>query len=835
MRRRRTSFGPGFAFTSTNPYERWQLVTNSANFQVAGAAYVEAEDVELSALGANLALEGAWPDTSSDLVYWRQDTSQGRDQYVKLVEQGYLFPTGHRAALVKIIERVFVPDPDGSAMTVAYLQVIQYIRVLEQLKTYPAFGQAFDGKSWPFTSVLVATTTSPLLDPKPLTKFPISGTTPIPTWGFPTYEGGQNVAWPLVLTDLAGTTFSVRTPLGFVEGVPVAAVPAPYAHTQYDQSATSPLCKGYNALAITDPTFPRQLNLGGRSVRFALEADGHPGGTTHPTLAGFLGATTTEYDPATSASSPSPASGTVLRPVDQPAFYPTLQSARIRLSAVETLTQAPLDDADDPLELGGVGITPYSGYVEMGSATGYTSANQGMVWAALTAPPNLLFGHTETIGGIGTPNSVLTGMSAASGPVGGAGQLDDYAANGVIHPEKYFGSLVSQILGGLPLSSILSKFVNPGASGPTAPSITDETDPATGVRTVSYQLQAALTPNQTIDGITFTVPDDSAGNFTMNAVTVIPPTGPSSYTVQGSIDPFTIDIVVLSVPFTSMTFTSSSGTKPDVVTQIGNIEFEGALSFLNALEQFVEDLGGDGFSISVTPSGITASFSISLPSIGVGVVNLQGLGMTAGVAIPFLGGAMLANFGFASQENPFTVTVMCFGGGGYFLAGFGLYGMESLTVSIQFEGQLALDLGVASGGVTLAAGFTFSFSDTTPPGDTMLTAFVQLDGDVEVLGIITISLELDITLTYANEGGTSYLTGTATMKASVSIGPFGITVPITVQKQFAGGSGGGAAADRAAPALEPHAPPPTTPSPSPAFGDVFSDATWSSYCSSFAG
>jgi len=181
---------------------------------------------------------------------------------------------------------------------------------------------------------------------------------------------------------------------------------------------------------------------------------------------------------------------------------------------------------------------------------------------------------------------------------------------------------------------------------------------------------------------------------------------------------------------------------------------------------------------------------------------------------------------------------MMFGGGGYFLAGFGLQGVETLTVSIQFEGQLALDLGVASGGITLAAGFTFSYASSSamPPGSTMLTAFVQLSGNVEVLAIINISLELEISLTYAAIGGQSYLSGTAKMIVDVPVFMFSIPVPITVHKQFAGGSGADPAIERAErPGLHGHGSPPETPRPYPAFGDVMTATTWSSYCSAFAG
>jgi len=823
------ALGPGFQVSSLQPVDRWNIVTNSANFNTLGAAYVDAEDFELSALGATLSLDGHWPN-AEQLVAWRQETSQGRDHYVKLVYRGYMFPTGHRAVLVEIVERIFTEDPNNALLVVGYLIKIVYIRILEQEKAYPATGQAFSGNGWPFRSVRIAARTSPLLDQPPektFNQFPLpkGKSVPFEMWGFP-QTNKQNVLWPLIVTDSAGNSASLNMPLVFVEGVNPKFGANNFADTQYDWNVTQWLCDGYNDQALTSSAFPRVMSFGGRKVRYAPEA-GPPGATTHPTIAVILGAATTTSDPNATKSSPPSADDSKLKSVDQPAFYPTIASARIRLSAVEALTRGALDDSVDPLNLGGVGIHPYPAYVENATRTGYGKTNPGVVYAALSAPPDMMFGHSDAVGGIGNPNSTLTGLSARAGAVGGG--LDAYSKNGHIDPKTYFGSLLSQILGALPLSDILGKFVNPDQT----PVITEALDASTGTRTVTYTLQAQLQDN-TVDGIVFT-PDPEGGNFTMNAVTVVPTSGPSTYTVQGSIDPFTIDVTVFSVPFTSMTFTSSSGTKPNVDAQIGNITFQGPLSFLNTLEQFLNDLGGDGFTITVTPSGVMANFSISLPSIGVGVVNIQGLGMTAGLDIPFLGGPMLLNFGFASAENPFTVTVMMFGGGGYFLAGFGLHGVETLTVSIQFEGQLALDIGVASGGITLAAGFTFSYASSSamPPGSTMLTAFVQLSGGVKVLGILNISMELELSLTYAEIGGQSYLTGTATMIVDVPVFMFSIPVPLTVKKQFAGGSG--AAPAIAAAGRADGASPPETPTPYPAFGDVMTETTWSSYCSAFAG
>jgi len=48
-------------------------------------------------------------DTSLEVSEWRHRATLGRDHYVRVVEEGALFPFGHRAALLTITERRFTP------------------------------------------------------------------------------------------------------------------------------------------------------------------------------------------------------------------------------------------------------------------------------------------------------------------------------------------------------------------------------------------------------------------------------------------------------------------------------------------------------------------------------------------------------------------------------------------------------------------------------------------------------------------------------------------------------------------------------------------------------
>jgi hypothetical protein len=79
--------------------------------------------------------------------------------------------------------------------------------------------------------------------------------------------------------------------------------------------------------------------------------------------------------------------------------------------------------------------------------------------------------------------------------------------------------------------------------------------------------------------------------------------------------------------------------------------------------------------------------------------------------------------------------VSCFGGGGSVEVGLGLDGFESLTLVLEFGAKIAIDLGVASGGVSVMAGVYINIEEQNNGlQKTELTGFVNLEGNLDVLG-----------------------------------------------------------------------------------------------------
>ncbi|MDQ4132889.1 MAG: hypothetical protein M3179_06685 [Actinomycetota bacterium] len=818
--------GPPFQFTSLTRDQRRAIVNRMANHDDPNAAPAQANLLVLSALGASLDIDGHWaPSEINNLAQWRHITSQGRDHYVRVVLRGYLFPVGHQAVRVDIIERVFVVAPQGHVT--AYLHKKSFIRVTEPLKTYsPATGQPFEGRGWPLGSVLIADEVSPLIkkDLKPLGGDPHAG--------FPIRDDNeQPVRWNLIGTDRDGHQVTFSVPLVFVEGQ--GTNPA----SVYDEAYTRTLANAYNSLpADGPPPGPdRNGNTGGALLQYAPEEPGRPGATTHPTGRITLGAATTRMDPNTDEDAPGIDRAELVR-VDQPAFYPSLDRALATLPAADVLTK----------KTNGIEIQPYHGYVEAGLA------NAGKVYAEAIAPAPLKFAG-DMVGAVATPNFAVTGLSAVAGAVGGS--IDRYASQATVDPAEYFqsvGDLVTgTLLGGLKLSDIIGEMPAPTLVEVKEPDTTEvmfQGPGGVGVdmerRIIRYHLEAEL---RSVAGVFDPVGGPNGpGNLVLDVVAVFPPTGEPTFDVDGRIDPFVVHILTgplhfIDIPFNRFRFHSANGAKPDVEVDVGDVVFVGALSFVNELSDLLKVLGesgllpesagqdsasaaagpsaaaeGPGSSppsgpfVNVTPSAIDAGVTVALPAIVVGVFNMQNLALTAAVHVPFTEAPAAARFAFSSREHPFLLTVMAFGGGGFVGLGLSLNRVELVEASLEFGAQIAFDIGIASGGVTVSGGVYFKFEADK---GVELTGFVRITGALEVLGLVAISAEFNLALTYRSKpdpNGRSAVAGTATLRVEIDIAFFSVTKELTVTKEFAGGD--------------------------PTFRDMIPDQpTWAAYCGAFAG
>ena len=267
--------------------------------------------------------------------------------------------------------------------------------------------------------------------------------------------------------------------------------------------------------------------------------------------------------------------------------------------------------------------------------------------------------------------------------------------------------------------------------------------------------------------------------------------------------------------FDKIKFDQRPGQKPDVTVQMHStdaVRFGGPLEFVNDLREFIPCNGfSDPPALTVTPSGIAASYSLGLPTIGVGIFSLSNVSLGAGFNLPFDARPVSVRFNFAERQRPFSLTVAFLGGGGFFAIGISARGVEEIEASLEFGAALVINLGVASGGVEIKAGVYFHWKGTVEAGTVELTGYVRIHGELTVLCLISASLTFNLQLGYLKQSYQSLVFGEALLVVEIEILFFSFDVSVRCRREFAGG-----AAD-------------------PRFIDLVPDEdVWSEYCMAFA-
>lgn len=743
----------------------------------------------LSSLGASIDVRGTWdinPVNSADLILeeWRHRGGFGRDAYVRVVEQGALCSPGHASSLIKVTERKLQPDGDGK--TTAYLRQQFRVLVRQQIKLYgaDALGLQHDGRRFPFDEVRITTlVTPPLQDP---TKSNLPGIldTGIPSGKVWVPHLAPNVPFrfPVVCTDKEGRPHEGTVPLVFVA-----------ADIAFNATQMGLVIDTYNNKAPADL---RTVTFEGDGVAIAPATN--PGDTDVDVLSLLLGVEAPDSTPVAQ-----------LVAIRQPLFFPTMASAAVRLAAAEQASSSTLAPT----------ISYFDPYVEKGFSG-------GEVFASMTSTP-ITF-PTDKSGGVMQPNFGIRALSRRLGPQGGdPAHINGDAANPPkIVPADFFGA-AGKLLGGVLLKDIL-------------PADIKDLDTAHALK-----LRTSKTPTAIVTELAWQPPlistdifDASLGPATMalDARIVADRVHPESSTfeVHGDLRGFALNLFAkqasfIRLEFTRVAFRSEKGRSAEIDVDLSNVEFLGVLKFVQTLQDFVPFGGaGEGPAIELTPGGIAAKLEVPLPSIEVGIFALSNIVFAAGLTIPFDGSPVRARFAFSKREDPFVLQVSFFAGGGFFALALGADGVELVEAALEAGARASLDIGVASGTVEAMLGVYFAYGKNDDGlMTTVLTGYVRLRGELEVIEIVSMTIEFYLAFSYVEEGGQSKVVGEATLTVTVEVLVFEGDVTMTVHREFAGSS---AAKSMPSPAGATRA----LPGGAPTFADQVSPADWETWCSAFA-
>jgi hypothetical protein len=434
-------------------------------------------------------------------------------------------------------------------------------------------------------------------------------------------------------------------------------------------------------------------------------------------------------------------------------------------------------------------------------------------------------------GGLAAPASKVEALSRTLGPTAAPdalamGKVDISAFAGM----KILGLLdIKDFLPAWPDEPELAFTTPPDALPPSegdldrketrwnAPSLTtrrllDENGNLTAVET-RYLWKPQLTSERTLGVLTLQLSD---ADLLLDARLTrrVSPSGPdsngSSMVVRGRLRDATLRFKdAIAVYFEELSFYAEEGRKMDVSARGVDLTFLGPLEFVNTLRKIMPS---DGFSdppfVNVNAQGISAGYTLGIPSVGVGIFSLQNIALGATLSVPFADKPASVRFAISERHKPFLVTVTIFGGGGFFALAVSASGLEQVEAAIEFGGNISLNLGVASGGVYVMAGIYFNLTKSSVE----LTGYLRCGGYLEVLGLISISIEFYLSFTYLKKDGPpqgSEVWGQATVNVCVKIAFFSKSVSLSVERHFAGSDG------------------------DPTFGDTHTEDQWKTYLQAF--
>jgi hypothetical protein len=763
--------------------------------------------VELSALGGSLQAERDW-----GAFAWKHDAVLGRDHKVEVQWKGVLYPFGHRAVYQEISERVFHP-PDGQE-SVAALRKHRTLIVTEPVRTGPDDGEL--RRAFPFHQVEITQTITDLSDtdlpwhqytrPQALTGMfkrkvrelqdlanwlaaevmaaaPETGDRSpgalVEFWG----DGMDSLATGMLENpDLAPQLAEwqgVKEKIGYIEDEAQSVSPHkidvffPADGLGLDLPVR---CSGETgSIHFTIPMiFVADVRLAADSVTpqsFTSLADTDIGynlarayeGNGDVRLPGIPIKLVSEPD-ARRASDIPEVHGLHIEGVhiaESSDYRPRISRVEAKLPAIRALT-----DGDDLAQLQFT-----SSYLENGDSEDIAleiraerdsdGRTQGLQIDFRNA--------ADRVGGLAVPNFDADAISRRFGPVNQLGALS-------MKPEDMFTDAAA--LFGYSLKDLIRQaeslapptLVSGSASGGAGASLTwtAELDDHESFLATGDGPPATLEIVANLGQVDATAAVSAAAVAERAAAGVSAPAEISATApeIRCTIKNFALSFPMLILEFDKVEFVQAGGSSPQVEIGAPTAKFGGDLQLLADLAKKLESLGfSDALpTIDVDGTGLTASYDLAIPSAAAGAFSLRNIGFFARLDVPFQPTTqrpISLSLAFASRENPFSLSVLLFGGGGYIIVEIADGEISSAEVSLEFGAMVAVDFAVASGEVHALGGVRGVLAD----GSLSLTGYIRFGGSVSVLGLVSVSVELTVGLTYRDGA----LLGRATLVLEIDV------------------------------------------------------------------
>jgi hypothetical protein len=485
-----------------------------------------------------------------------------------------------------------------------------------------------------------------------------------------------------------------------------------------------------------------------------------------------------------------------------------------------------LEDADVVHEMAGsatgatgatVGVTLHDRWLEDGNDAG---RNFDLAFLKLAQPASSLIGGGSAVGGV-AQFDLLAEVYNQSAGVG----LDLPSADAPWDPKKLVGE-ASKIVGNIALSQVIEVVEN-ALPGLDIPGTTVSVDGNTV--TVSFTFCPTL---HDLPEVGFrTVPGKTRCCLHVTTVASLDESIEASFETEMRVENFFLDFpplidpAIVVVDFESVVGTISSDGAASIVPTVRSWDFSGAISMLMAL---VDKLGLGNIDLKVFGDLIDIDSSINVPDISLGVAEIKNFAINLGVELPLRDGPGQLSIGIGSKASPLDIDVMMFGATFWLDIDLGFSGgpqapttTTSMGVSVYWE-MLDFDIVVVHASFTLRLSADWKLSG----GEVAFAGAVSLEGEIDVLGLVSVSASLVCSLRYESltevmvlKGSVNYCVDTFLGKVAGGSVPIGQTDIELGDGQSlalgaprsAGRAGGGAS-----------------------FVDRYTEPVWADYCDAFA-
>ena len=367
----------------------------------------------------------------------------------------------------------------------------------------------------------------------------------------------------------------------------------------------------------------------------------------------------------------------------------------------------------------------------------------------------------------------LDGISQRFGPVAA---IDDIA-RGAFDPARIFQSVNAKLLGAIDLRDLLAR-IAPGGGGleQQVPKLKRARLPDRVTTTLDWQPAV-----NRLQGIIETTSETS---LSLHAESTLFFDGRDPVTdVSGKLARFKFSLLgLVAITFGEVAFRTQHGRRASLDAHGVKVEFLDKLSFVKSLGDVLPADGFKGARLAVDQDGVTASYTLGIPAAGAGAFSIENIALSAELFLPFGDKTTDLRLAFSSREHPFLVTFSMVGGGGFFAVVLNAQKVTLIEGAFEMGGNISFDFVIARANVHALAGFYFSLPTDAPM---TLSAFVRVGGEIEVLGIVGVSVDVYVALSYSpSPGRLGVMRGEAGLTLAVHVLMFSKSITLALSCSF---------------------------------------------------